>query len=241
MFVRYILLLMNINNIDNEIMTIKEVASYLKLADRTILKMAHANLIPCVKVANQWRFMKSVIDDWLISRMKVIPRNDIAHLISNPNDLIPLNKLIDEKYVLMNMKPGSIEEILIELIKPLTEEGYIDDEISYLKKLLSREKMVSTGIGMGIAIPHIRNPGEYIIKRPAIVIGICREGTDFKAIDGDKTYVFFLICTDSETLHLKIIAKLNRLFIGGKNIKDIIDADSPESVIKIILDVEKTL
>jgi nitrogen PTS system EIIA component len=230
---------MSVSN--NEIMTIKEVAAYLKLAGRTILKMANENVIPSVKIANQWRFMKSMIDDWLISQMQVIPRNDIAQILSGPGELIPFHKLIAEKYIIMDLQPGSKEEILIELMKPLIQEGHIDDEISYLKKLLSREEMVSTGIGMGIAIPHIRNPREYVIKRPAIVIGMCRKGTDFKAIDGDKTYVFFLICTDSETLHVQILAKLNRLFLHGKNIKEIMDADSPESVMKTILSLEKTL
>ena len=65
---------------ENEIMTIKEVSSYLKLADRTILKMANMNQIPSVKIANQWRFMRSIIDDWLISRMKVLPGTLNPHL-----------------------------------------------------------------------------------------------------------------------------------------------------------------
>ncbi|MBN2440615.1 MAG: PTS sugar transporter subunit IIA [Spirochaetales bacterium] len=222
-------------------MTIKEVSSYLKLADRTILKMANMNQIPSVKIANQWRFMRSIIDDWLISRMKVLPGNDLLHLVSGPKELIQFEKIIQEKYVVMNLKAGSIEEILFELIKPLINEGHIEDEMDYLKKLLSREKLLSTGIGRGVAIPHLRNPGEQLVKQPAVVIGICRDGTDFNAIDGEKTYVFFLISTDSETLHVRIIAKLSRLFINGENIAKILDADSAQSVVDALLAIEKTL
>lgn len=231
----------NTFNPENEIMTIKEVSSYLKLADRTILKMANMNQIPSVKIANQWRFMRSIIDDWLISRMKVLPGNDLLHLVSGPKELIQFEKIIQEKYVVMNLKAGSIEEILFELIKPLINEGHIEDEMDYLKKLLSREKLLSTGIGRGVAIPHLRNPGEQLVKQPAVVIGICRDGTDFNAIDGEKTYVFFLISTDSETLHVRIIAKLSRLFINGENIAKILDADSAQSVVDALLAIEKTL
>ena len=74
--------------VDNEIMTLSEVASYLKIAEKTVSRMITRGEIPCTKVASQWRFMKSMIDDWLISRMNVVPQNDLAKILENPEGLI---------------------------------------------------------------------------------------------------------------------------------------------------------
>ena len=58
---------------------------------------------------------------------------------------------------------------------------------------------------IGIAIPHIRNPKQYPIALPSIIIGICKKGTDFNSFDGQETNIFFLVCADCEVVHLKII------------------------------------
>ena len=62
------------NREQKEVMTLGEVASYLKVAERTVLRMVHNGEIPCAKVGGQWRFLRTVVDDWLISRITFPPR-----------------------------------------------------------------------------------------------------------------------------------------------------------------------
>ena len=70
-----------------EVMTLSEVAAYLRLAERTVLRMVHKEQIPCAKVASQWRFLRSMIDDWLITKMQVVPKNDLARLIEGGEEV----------------------------------------------------------------------------------------------------------------------------------------------------------
>ena len=142
------------DSVDSEIMTLSEVAAYLKIAEKTVSRMITRGEIPCTKVASQWRFMKSMIDDWLISRMNVVPQNDLAKILENPEGLIPFTRLTSEELILDNVKPGTKKDILTQLIVPLVQQEIIEDADEFLRKLLTREKMVTTGIGRGVAIPH---------------------------------------------------------------------------------------
>ena len=200
---------------EDGLMTVPEVARYLKVADKTVLRMIHKGEIPCVKIGSQWRFTTGMIEDWLISKMQVLPRNDVVTIIENSSGILPMSRLTGENLILPDLKPGTKEEILGQLIVPLVENGAVKDEQAYLKKLMRREAMVSTALAKGVAFPHIRNPRENHGGRPALVIGVFREGTDFSALDGQSTYLFFLLCTDSEVVHLRVLGKLSGLFAGG--------------------------
>ncbi len=224
---------------NKEIMTLGETADYLKIAEKTVLRMVHKGRIPCAKVGGQWRFMRTVIEDWLISRMKVVPGNDLARLIEAGAELVPLSRLIREDFLVMDIKPGSKEEVLQQLILPLVHKGIIRDDGSFLEKLLSREKMASTAIGRGAAIPHLRNPWENPEGGPVLVVGICPEGTDFDAPDEEKINLFFLLCTDSEVVHLRAMAKLTAILRREDLASCLVRAKGKEEIINIILREEQ--
>lgn len=222
---------------DTEIMTLSEVAAYLKIAEKTVSRMITRGEIPCTKVASQWRFMKSMIDDWLISRMNVVPQNDLAKILENPEGLIPFTRLTSEDLILDNVKPGSKKDILTQLIKPLVEQEIVEDAEDFLRKLLTREKMVTTGIGRGVAIPHLRHPKENPGGGPRMVVGICKPGTDYESMDGKLTHLFFLLVSDSEVVHLRVLAKLNQILREGDFVNRLTNAKKVE-VLPILIEGE---
>ncbi len=226
------------DTVDNEIMTLSEVASYLKIAEKTVSRMITRGEIPCTKVASQWRFMKSMIDDWLISRMNVVPQNDLAKILENPEGLIPFTRLTSEELILDNLKPGSKKDILSQLIVPLVNQEIIEDADDFLRKLLTREKMVTTGIGRGVAIPHLRHPKENPGGGPRMVVGICKAGTDYESMDGKLTHLFFLLVSDSEVVHLRVLAKLNQILREADFVARLTNAKKTD-VLPILVEGEK--
>jgi excisionase family DNA binding protein len=226
------------DSVDNEIMTLSEVAAYLKIAEKTVSRMITRGEIPCTKVASQWRFMKSMIDDWLISRMNVVPQNDLAKILENPEGLIPFTRLTSEELILDNVKPGTKKDILSQLIQPLVQQEIIEDAEDFLRKLLTREKMVTTGIGRGVAIPHLRHPKENPGGGPRMVVGICKAGTDYESMDGRMTHLFFLLVSDSEVVHLRVMAKLNQILREGDFVARLTNAKKTE-VLPILIEGEK--
>ena len=223
----------------DEVMTLPEVASYLRLAEKTVLRMAHKGRIPCAKVASQWRFLRSMIDDWLIAKMRVVPQNDLARLIESSPEVVPLARLLKAEYVVLDLRPGTKEEVLHQLVQPLRRTQFIDRVKPFLAKLLERERIVSTAVGRGIAIPHLRHPQDNPGGGPILVVGVCREGTDFEALDGEKTHLFFLLCTDSEVVHLRVLAKVNRIAGRRDAMQRLISAQSPPEVLQVLIRVEQ--
>ncbi|MCF7928612.1 MAG: PTS sugar transporter subunit IIA [Spirochaetales bacterium] len=214
----------------SEIMTVLEVSDYLKLSKKTVLTMAQNNQIPCTKIGNQWRFVKSMIDDWLLSRMQVIPQNDLSRLIESEYDIVPISRLTDTELILTGILPGSKKEVLDRLAERAVEAKLVTDKDELLEKLLAREAMASTALGNGLALPHIRKPDGTLVREPRIIIGLCKKGVDFNALDNGKTFLFFLLLSDSETVHLRLMSKLNTYLRDEDFTRRLISSETPDEL-----------
>lgn len=99
--------------------------------------------------------------------------------------------------------------------------------------LLEREKLGSTGIGEGIAIPHGKLPG---VPGLLAAFGRSLKGVDFAAIDGKPTHLFFVLFApeNSAGIHLKALARISRLFKGAPFRKAIMEAKDAAEIFKLI-------
>jgi len=224
-----------------EILTLQEVADYLQLSDKTILKMVKNGEIPCAKIANLWRFSKPMLDDWITSKMQVIPQNDLSRLVESQFDYIPLARLIDEKSIITDLKGQTTKEVIHELAEKAYINEFVADKNIFIKQLLEREQLTSTSIGQGIALPHLRKPNGNIVTEPKIVIGVSKEGIDFDSLDGEKTTLFLLLLSDSEVVHLKLLSKITRIFGIDNAISQIKQLRKPEEFVKFFNKIEQEL
>ncbi|MDD4956265.1 MAG: PTS sugar transporter subunit IIA [Candidatus Omnitrophica bacterium] len=132
------------------------------------------------------------------------------------------------------------EEVLEEMVELLVVSGEIKkpEKKEILKRLQEREALGSTGIGKGVAIPHAKCPN---VKKMISAFGISAEGVDFKSLDGDPTYIFFLLIAPGETPgpHLKALAKISRLLDDRFVRERLRGAKSPQEIYKIIKEEEQ--
>jgi len=227
---------------EDEIMTVAEVARYLKLSEKTILGMANKGEIPAAKIASQWRFRRRIVDDWLASRMKVLPQTDLARLVEAGADILPISRIAAEDFIIMDLEAGSKEQVLRQLVRPLVRSGIVASEDAMVEKLMEREKMASTALGRGAAIPHLRHPEDNPAGQPDLVVGICREGTDFGSLDQRKTHLLFLLCTDSEVVHVRIMSKLAAILRQEDLVTRLIQSKTREEVMGLLIQADqKTL
>lgn len=199
------------DNVHDEIMTLGEIARYLKVSEKTVTRMVQADDMPGIKVSNQWRFMKLFVDDWLVMKMQSAKQDDLVKIIATGEKLIPISRLVSPERIIIDLKPGSKEEVLTQLAEPLVAQNILPNKENLMNKLLEREAMVSTAVGHGIALPHVREPDDLKGVRPSIVLGICRDGIDFDSLDGEPTYIFALCVSSSEIVHLRLMAKISFL------------------------------
>ena len=125
------------------------------------------------------------------------------------------------------------EDIISELVDSLEVGDSITDRATVLQAVLEREKIMSTGIGDGIAIPHGKS--DAVVKLVA-ALGTQKRGVDFEALDGEPAYVFFLLVSPANVSgpHIKALARISRLLKNDDFKKKLIAADSAEEVIAII-------
>lgn len=190
-----------------EIMTLDEIAEYLQVSQKSILRMAQTGKIPAAKVASQWRFMRSVVDDWLMAQME-IPSVRSAPSKRDMLKLPPLPELMPPRMMNLGIIPDTKENVLKQIIEPMRRNRVLRQNRRLLQRVIERERLVSTAIGHGIAIPHPHGAIPGLYKEPAVALGVCREGTDFEALDHQRTYLFFLLCAPSDDVQLRLLARV---------------------------------
>jgi PTS system nitrogen regulatory IIA component len=226
---------MSMNDKNGQIMTLGELAAYLKLAEKTVLRLVHRGEIPCFKVASQWRFLRTVIDDWMLTQIQGMPASGLARLIEGDQPVVPVSRLLRQDFIRQDIRPADKQGVLRQLIEPLLSAQIIPAAGPFLDKLLVREYMASTGVGRGVALPHLRHPRENPPGGPYLVLGICREGTDFQALDGGKSHLFALLCADSEIVHLRVMAALALLLRRGELVEALVAAQDSQEIVNMIL------
>ena len=118
-----------------------------------------------------------------------------------------LSKVIDRECCIP-LTENSKTEILIELMERITQSGYVENLESLKKEIFYREQLMSTGIGMGIGIPHVRFKG---IKNPVVAVGIKPEGIkDYESIDKEDVKIVFMILVgeDQHKEHIRLLSQI---------------------------------
>jgi len=124
-------------------------------------------------------------------------------------------------------------DALQELVELLHRAGKIEDPEATLKGLIDREKLTSTGIGSGIAIPHLLSPQA---KQTVMAFGRKREGLRFDSVDNQPVTLIFLVVgpKHQEYAHLRLLSHLSRLLHDGRFRQALLDATTPEEILQII-------
>jgi len=117
------------------------------------------------------------------------------------------SELINKNYIIPEFKGSTKKQVLEELVEALASNNVEIDKVVLLNALLEREKLGSTGIGDGVAIPHGKLNG---LDNIILLFGKSGQGVDFDAIDRKPVCMVFLLVApaDSAGLHLKALARL---------------------------------
>ncbi len=140
--------------------------------------------------------------------------------------------------VLVGLQGETKEEIIKELVDSLEAGSVFTDREKVLQAVVEREKIMSTGIGDGIAIPHGKSDA---VTRLAAALGIHKRGVDFEALDGEPAYVFFLLVSPANVSgpHIKALARISRLLKNDDFKKRLISAADAAEIMRLIEAEEK--
>ena len=145
-----------------------------------------------------------------------------------------LSELLEENGVIPDLKAKDKKGVLEELAEAMVLRKPSIDKGSLVKVLLERERLGSTGIGDGVAIPHGKF---YGIEHPIISFGRSRKGLDFEAMDGGPVYLFFLLVApeNSASIHLKALARIAKLLKNSSFRKVLMEAQTRQEIYETIV------
>ena len=141
------------------------------------------------------------------------------------------DRILSEDNVLVDLKSRRKFDVLREL-SAVFDDDAIEDPKQFLADLIRREQESSSGIGKGVAVPHVH---EDSISRQILAIGVSREGIDFESVDEAPVHVIAMLGTPRkhQKQHMELLAELSRLMQQGRVRDQIVEAADAGQVLAI--------
>jgi PTS system nitrogen regulatory IIA component len=213
---------------DDDILTIEDVAKYLRVSERTVYDWAQKGDIPAGKIGTVWRFKKTDIENWVNDRLS-------TRRMEHPPLSIPMETVISPDRVLF-LNYGSKRDTLVALAENLASAPQVKNRQELVSELLKREELMSTAIGSGIAIPHIRLAS---VTDLVISVGISRTDIiDFQTLDDEPVRLLFMIAA-AYNQHAYYLQTLSAISLRLKNRdlrQSLMSAQTPQEAYARLLD-----
>lgn len=212
---------------ENEILTIEEVAIFLRVSERTVYDWAQKGKIPCGRLGSSWRFKRSEIMKWIEDKLGTTNK-------TLSQESVTLEQVLsEERCVILDSK--NKEEAFNRMIGILAKTSEVESEHELREAVYNRETLMSTGIGLGIGIPHARISS---VSSIVMALGICRTPVnDYTSIDDKPINVIAMVAAGKEdhSQYIKLLAVLcSRL--KEEDVRDkLIHAKEPEELFKILI------
>jgi excisionase family DNA binding protein len=217
---------------DAQLLTIHELAAYLHLDEQTVNKLVSAGKIPSIQLERQWRFKKAAIDEWIEQQLV----GDDENFTDVPDGMkLPLEDLLPDHAIITNLRANTPIAVIEELAARAYTNGWLADKPWFVGAVVERESLASTAMDGGVAFLHTRAKDKGKIARPFLVVGRSWEGIPFGAVDGNPTYLFFLMGLKYDRLHLPILGRLARALRNPATIAKLRSLSSPDQVRALLL------
>jgi PTS system nitrogen regulatory IIA component len=207
---------------DDDILTLEEVAKYLRVSERTIYDCAQKGEIPAGKIRTAWRFKKSEIDKWVNDKLTSNKFNPQI----NP---VNAQSILSHDRILFLDHSGK-KDVLLALAENLAAAPQVKNRQELSIEILKREELMSTAIGCGIAIPHVRLSS---VTDLIVSVGISRTDiVDFNPLDDEPVRLVFMIVA-AQNQHAYYLQTLSWFStrLKNKGLRDsLLAAQTPQEV-----------
>jgi PTS system nitrogen regulatory IIA component len=192
-------------------LTVRQAATYFGVDDQTVRRWIADRELP-VHRANERLHLNAIeVWEWAVEHGVPVSRRLLEDARRTPDRAPPLSELLERGGIHRGVTSGGVKSaVLAGIVAHLPLPAEVDREF-LLTVLEAREAMGSTGIGDGIAIPHVRNPILLHVKRPFVSLFLLDRPVDFEAIDGKPVHALFVVVAPSVPVHLRTLAHLGHV------------------------------
>lgn len=212
---------------EQETMTLEEAARYARVPERTLDAKAKQGEIPCVQEGPTWRFSGPDLNKWIEQRLggpiRIQQENSAA---------APLTRIREDEIVLLSGMNKA--EVLDTLLEQLYRQPEILDPEALRKGIYHREELMSTGIGQGIAVPHVRLES---IRKMVLAFGVSVTPIpDYVSLDDQPVHLVFMIAAgrNQHADHIRLLSSIAGVFKEKAHRERILAAPDSKAVLQTI-------
>ena len=209
----------------DDILTIEEVAKYLRVSERTVYDWAQKGEIPAGKIGTVWRFKKQEVENWVNARLSSQSQKN--------DETVQLKNILSVDRITF-ISQSSKRDALVELSEVLAKAPQIKNVQELTQEILKREELMSTAIGKGIAIPHVRLSS---VTDLVMAVGICKTPiNDYQTIDDEPVKLLFMIAAayNQHSYYLKTISQFSSKFKDTALLNSIYLAKTEQEVFDLL-------
>jgi excisionase family DNA binding protein len=220
-------------------MTAKEAAEYLKLAERTLVRLAHEGKIPGVKIGGQWRFRRALLDEYL----DTLAAESVNSSGAAPNQVIdaPFEEILTVDQIIPDLEAKDRSDVIHAMVAHATGLGLVQDQGWLEAALAARERLVPTAVPEGVAFLHARRRAADKFPKQFIAMAKSSDGLVFGSPDMGKTHVFFLLALRNDALHLRWLSRLAWIVRNPGRLARLIEAKNADEIHAMLLDAANNL
>jgi PTS system nitrogen regulatory IIA component len=228
----------------SDMMDMEQLAAYLQRDVREVGKLASRGHLPGHKVGGQWRFARAEINQWIETQMPSLTEKELTNLeaAAARDGAEPLlANLLSEASIAVPLAASTRASVLKELVNLAEQSWQVYDPEAILDAVRQREEMASTALPSGVAIPHPRRPLPAALGESVLAYARTASGIPFGAPHGGLTDLFFLVCCRDDRTHLRVLARLTRLFLRPGFLDELRAAETPSESWEKIASAEQQL
>jgi PTS system nitrogen regulatory IIA component len=185
----------------------RDVARILNVSEKSVYRWIRDGQLPAYKVNEQYRFNRAELLEWANAH-KV---NVSAGIFQEPDtsaEIMPsIADALEAGGIFYRLEASDAQSALRSVVGVMRLPADVDRDF-LLQVLMARESMASTGVGEGIAIPHVRNPIVLNLHQPAICLCFLERAVDFGSLDGQPVHTLFTLLSPTVRAHLFVLSRL---------------------------------
>jgi PTS system nitrogen regulatory IIA component len=185
---------------------VRDAAKYLGVSSKTIYRWIQQGKAPAYKVGDQYRFERTELFEWALAQ-RLLPAPELLSDGDGAASAPSLSDCLERGGIIYRVHGDNKKEILENTLK--STRG-LDEQSTepLLEMLLARERLSSTAIGDGIAIPHPRSPLVMYVSQPILSLAFLERPVDYGALDGKPVHALFMLISPTLRAHLRILSSL---------------------------------
>lgn len=221
-------------------LTVRDAARILNVSEKTIYRWINQGSLPAYRVNELYRFNRAELLEWATSKRINVSVEIFQEPNSTTTPLPGFVETLEAGGIFYRLGGSDKESVLRAVVETMRLPDEVDREFLF-RILLAREALGSTGIGDGIAIPHVRNPVVLHVPRPTLCLCFLEKPINFNSVDRRPVFALFSMVSPTVRAHLHLLSRLSFALHDSEFKSVILKQGSREEILTAARRVEASL